>query len=130
LGHIEAELEISNLAGTKARKVKALADTGATLTVIPQRLADELGLERLGTAKVATGAGELELRQAVARLAIGERETVQDVLVSELIERVLLGVVTLEAMGLALDPLTGELKERGLLLYQAASFDEAWKMEP
>jgi predicted aspartyl protease len=60
LGHIEAELEISNLAGTKARKVKALADTGATLTVIPQRLADELGLERLGTAKVATGAGELE----------------------------------------------------------------------
>jgi aspartyl protease family protein len=79
---------------------------------------------------VATGAGELELRQAVARLAIGERETVQDVLVSELIERVLLGVVTLEAMGLALDSLTGELKERGLLLYQAASFDEAWKMEP
>lgn len=117
MGHIEAELRISNLAGTKARKVTALADTGATLTVIPQRLADELELEKLGTAKVATGAGELELSRAAARLSIGQRETVQDVLVSDIIDRVLLGVVTLEAMGLALDPLTGELKERRLLLY-------------
>jgi predicted aspartyl protease len=95
MGHIEAKIKISNLDKTKSKEVMALADTRATLTVIPQRIADELDLEEVVTTKVATGAGEMELKleRAVARIRIGERETVQDVLVSEIIDRVLLGVV-------------------------------------
>jgi len=64
-----------------------------------------------------TGAGELELRRSFAWITINGKESVQDVLISDFIERVLLGVVTLEAMALSLDPLTGKLKEKRLLLY-------------
>ena len=94
-----------------------MADTGATLTVIPRGIAKELALEEVAKTKVATAAGEIELKRAVARIEIDKRETVQDVLISEIIDRVLLGVVTLEALALSLDPVTGRLKEERLLLY-------------
>ena len=102
---------------TKAKEVEALADTGATLTVIPQRMAEELGLTEVGREWVESGAGEIQLQRSAARITINGRESVQDILVSDFIERVLLGVVTLEAMALSLDPLTGKLREKRLLLY-------------
>jgi len=117
MGHIRVNIKLSNLDKTKNKEVSALADTGATLTVIPRRIAEELGLEEVATTRVVTGAGEMELKRAVARIEIDGRETVQDVLISEIIDRVLLGVVTLEALALALDPVTGKLKEERLLLY-------------
>lgn len=57
------------------------------------------------------------MRRSFAWITINGKESVQDVLISDFIERVLLGVVTLEAMALSLDPLTGKLKEKRLLLY-------------
>jgi len=106
---------------TKVTEVEALADTGATLTVIPQKIARELGLGEFTRETVETGAGEIELQRSSARISIDGKESVQDVLISDFIDRVLLGVVTLESLALSLDPLTGKLKEKRLLLYQAQS---------
>jgi predicted aspartyl protease len=39
------------------------------------------------------------------------------VLISDIIDKVLIGVTTLEILKLEVDPITGELKERTLLLY-------------
>ena len=102
---------------TKATEVQALADTGATLTVIPQKIAQELELGQFTKEMVKTGAGKLELQRSSARISINGKEAVQDVLISDFIDRVLLGVVTLETLALSLDPLTGKLKEEMLLLY-------------
>ncbi|MCL0103964.1 retroviral-like aspartic protease family protein [Dehalococcoidia bacterium] len=117
MGHIYVSLTISNMAGSRSKDVQALADTGATLTVIPERIARELELVEVSRESVETGAGELELVRSAARITIDRKQSVQDVLISDFIDRVLLGVVTLEAMALSLDPLTGKLKERRLLLY-------------
>ena len=102
---------------TKVIEVQALADTGATLTVIPQAIAQELELGEFSREMVKTGAGKIELKRSSARISINGKESVQDILVSDFIDRVLLGVVTLETLALSLDPLTGELKEEMLLLY-------------
>ena len=102
---------------SKTTEVQALADAGATLTVIPQRLAQELELSELTTVKVKTGAGRIDLKQSSARISVDDREAPQPVLISDFIDRVLLGAVTLEALALSVDPLTGELKEEILLLY-------------
>ncbi len=40
-----------------------------------------------------------------------------DVWISDFIDKVLLGVVVLETFGFEIDPVTGTLKERPLLLY-------------
>ena len=117
MGHRYARTRISDMERTKAKEVEALADTGATLTVIPQKIARELELGEFAREMVETGAGEIELQRSSARISIDGKESVQDVLVSDLIDRVLLGVVTLESLALSLDPLTGKLKEKRLLLY-------------
>lgn len=74
-------------------------------------------MEEIGKSKVRTGDGEIELKKAEVRIEIEGKETVQDVLVSDIIDKVLIGSVTLEALALTVDPLTGKLKESELLLY-------------
>ncbi|MBA7656060.1 hypothetical protein ES703_63973 [subsurface metagenome] len=117
MGHVYVTIKLSNLARTKVKEAQALVDTGSTLTVIPQKIAQELELGEITKEVVESGAGELELKRSSARITINGRETAQDLLISDFIDRVLLGVITLEAMALSVDPLTGKLKERRLLLY-------------
>ena len=126
MGHIYTKIKISNMERTKVTEVQALADTGATLSVIPERIAQELELGEFSALSLRgtlvpkqsqSGAGKVELKRCSARISIGEREAPQPVLISDFIDRVLLGAVTLEALALFLDPMTGELKEEMLLLY-------------
>lgn len=117
MGHVYVTAKISNLASTKGKEVEALVDTGATLTVIPQDIAVELGLEETAREEVETGAGIIELSRSVARISIDGKEAVQEVLLSDIISKVLIGTVTLETLALSVDPLTGKLKEKRLLLY-------------
>ena len=79
---------------TNATEVQALADTGATLTVIPENIARELELGEFGREMVKTGAGKIDLKRSSARISIDGKEV---------------------------DPLTGELKEEMLLLYELKS---------
>ena len=57
MGHSRVVVEISDLERRKSKKVKALVDTGATLAVLPEGLAKELGIEPVGEEEVMTGAG-------------------------------------------------------------------------
>ena len=58
------EVEISDLERKKSAKVKALVDTGASLTVLPEKLAAELGIHATSEEKVTTGAGEIKAVEA------------------------------------------------------------------
>ncbi|MDI6810928.1 MAG: retroviral-like aspartic protease family protein [archaeon] len=117
MGHIKVEGRIYNIEGTKSKDVVAIVDTGATLTVIPEEIARELGLKERGESGVRTGAGIIKLKRGRAIVEIEGKETVQDVLISDIIDKVLIGAVTLESLALTVDPLTGRLKESELLLY-------------
>jgi len=117
MGHSWVEIEISDLERKKSSKVKALVDTGASLTVLPEKLADELGIAATSEEKVTTGAGEIKVKGADIWIKIRDREKTNPVWISDIIDRVLIGVVTLESLGFAVDPTTGTLKERPLLLY-------------
>jgi len=118
MAHVEVDVKIGNLEGKEFTEVKALVDTGATFTVIPESVAKELNLTLVGErVKVYTakGADELELTHAI--MEISGKRRIMPILVSKHIDRVLLGVITLEAMQLRLNPLTGKLEEYAALLY-------------
>lgn len=117
MGHIKVDARIYSLEKTKSKNVVAIVDTGATLTVIPEETANELGLTVTGESGVRTGAGVIKLKRGRAIVEIEGKETVQDVLISDIIDKVLIGAVTLESLALTVDPLTGRLKESELLLY-------------
>jgi clan AA aspartic protease len=118
MGHIEVELGIGNLEGEKLIKVKALVDTGATFTVIPESIVKELNLTLAGEkVRVSTAKGYDELDLTHALLEINGKRRIMPVLLSRHIDRVLLGVITLEVMQLRVNPITGKLEEYAALLY-------------
>ncbi len=94
----------------------ALVDTGATHTVLPRSLAEGLGLRVMGQRRVKTAAGLQTLDFSLAHIQLEGKETVTPVLISDLLAEVLIGVLTLEDVGLAVDPATGQLKESEILL--------------
>lgn len=117
MGCVWVEIEVSNLERTKSKKVRALVDTGASLTVLPKKLAEELDIKPVREEEVATGAGLIKIKGGEARIKVEKKESVFPVWISDIIDKVLLGVVVLEALGFEVDPATGKLRERPLLLY-------------
>jgi aspartyl protease family protein len=118
MGHIEIKVGISRHEGKKIHEAKALVDTGSTFTVIPEGVARELNLKLLGEkVKASTAKGPDELDLAHALLEINGKRRILPVLVSKHVDRVRLGVITLEAMQLRVNPLTEELEEYTAFLY-------------
>ncbi|MEM0452903.1 MAG: aspartyl protease family protein [Nitrososphaerota archaeon] len=117
MGHIVVRVRVGPPSRERLVEVEGLVDTGATLTVIPRKVSNEIGLEIVGKTVVETGAGRLELDRSRAWIEIEGRGDVIPVLVSDVIDKLLIGVTTLEILGLQVDPITGKLKEWTLLLY-------------
>jgi len=102
---------IKNPFAGKAITTKALVDTGATLTVVPRRIAEELQLPVIGRRRVATAKGTAELDECVGVVEVMGRKAYVHMLVSNDVDIVLIGATTLETLGLEVDPTTGKLKE-------------------
>ena len=108
MGHtfVEAYLE----GRKKGAEVKMLVDTGATFTVIPGDLAEELGIPKLGTESVKLANGmAMEAEAGIVHVKIKEREAPTTVLIMDC-EEPLLGVETLETLGLKVNPETEKLE--------------------
>jgi predicted aspartyl protease len=88
---------------------------GATLTLVPRRVADELQLPLIGKKNVTTAKGA-EFDERLGVVEIMGRKAYSHILVSGDIEFVLIGMVVLETLGFEVDPVTGKLKEARILL--------------
>ncbi|ABW02606.1 aspartyl protease family protein [Caldivirga maquilingensis] len=117
MGHVWVKVRIGDPEMRKIIEVDALVDTGATLTVIPQDLARELGLTVTGKSTVMSAGGLLELERTRVWVELEGRGEVIPALISGIIDKVLIGVTTLEVLGLQVDPVTGKLREWTILLY-------------
>lgn len=117
MGHIFAKVLFENPDNGHSASETALVDTGATDTVIPERIAKQLRLRILGSIRVETGKGTVRLNESTCRIKIRNRSKILPVLVSRHIRRVLIGVTTLESMALQLDPVKGRLIPGRILLY-------------
>lgn len=98
-----------------------VVDTGATWSLIPPEAARSLGVEPSGTRPVRTADGRrLDLPLAEVRFTIDGRSLTTPCLIGAPGAQALLGAVTLEALGLAPDPVQKVLVPvTGLLLQQA-----------
>ncbi|MEM1581390.1 MAG: aspartyl protease family protein [candidate division WOR-3 bacterium] len=117
MGHVWVKVKIGDENLIRSIEADALVDTGATLTIIPRKMAVDLNLRLTGKSIVETGAGRLELERSRIWIELEGRSEVVPALISDIIDKVLIGVTTLEVLGLQVDPLTGKLREWTLLLY-------------
>ena len=102
MGHVHQRVRLS---GDKTATVRMLVDTGATFSVIPETLAHALSVRRHRrpvTITLADGR-RVKLDAGTAIFRIGDREAPATILVGDVAEPIL-GVETLEALGLTVDP--------------------------
>ncbi len=118
MGHVRVRLKLANpiRRGEPIEVEDALIDTGATWTTLPRELADRLGLEIVGQVAAETAAGEISVDHSFALIEYDGKQSFSDVLISDRVRDVLVGVVTLEGLRLAVDPRSGRLVDTKLLL--------------
>jgi aspartyl protease family protein len=117
VSHMWVTVRVGSEDGSRFVETRALVDTGATLTVIPRGIAVQLGLRVTGESRVETGAGVIEVDRSRAYIEILGKADIMPVIVSDMIDKVLIGVTTLEILELEVDLVAGRLRERTLLLY-------------
>lgn len=112
------ELEVANIAQPEVReKLKFLIDSGAIYSVVPASVLEKLGIEPLDEQEFRLANGEtITRKKGSALFRYGDRVGVADVVFGEDGDAVLLGALTLEALGLSLDPLKRELRELPMIL--------------
>jgi predicted aspartyl protease len=98
-------------------RVKLLVDSGAVYTLLPTKTWQRIGLEPERTQGFTLADGtDIDRSMADCRLAIPQGETYTPVILGEPGDEGLLGMVTLEALGLMLNPLTRDLQPMRLRL--------------
>jgi len=117
MGHVEVKVVLSNPTVGTTCEEKGLVDTGATLTVLPRRIAENLRLQTKARSKAMTAGGAITVELSDVQVEIAGKDGIVRVAISDVVDRVLVGVTTLETLGLTVDPLTGQLKESYYLMY-------------
>lgn len=111
MGHVRVDLYVWGVKG-ELKLEKVLVDTGATYTVLPKKVLEEVGAVKVPpyTTPLELGDGrKVEAEVYAVAIKVGDREGPGLILTFEGAKTVL-GVQALEALGLRVDPTTGELE--------------------
>jgi clan AA aspartic protease len=117
VGHVWVDAVIGNPFTGRSVSARAFIDTGATYSVIPRRVFEELQLPVIGRRIVVTARGSVELDECLGVIEVMGRRAYSHILVSEDIDTPLIGTVTLETLGFEVDPITGKLREAKVFLF-------------
>ena len=94
-----------------------LVDTGAHYTVIPKTMVKKLGLKQSFVQKFSLADGRIMKRKiGAATIKYKNMELPAPVVIGEKEDSALLGVTTLEAFGLMIDPFSREIYKSKLML--------------
>ena len=104
------------------RILEFLLDSGAIYSVVPAKILQELGIKPIATQEFRLADGSaISRRKGGAVFRYGDRVGGADVIFGEEGDHLLLGAFTLEALGLALDPLRRQLLPLPMILAVSAS---------
>lgn len=118
MGYVKVRVKIRNIHKPKLEVEKELlADTGSIYTMVRRKFLEELRIKPRGKRKFKTADGRMVEREVGAvEIEINGQSTYSIVIFGENSDAEVLGVTTLEELGLQVDPVTGELKPLELLL--------------
>jgi clan AA aspartic protease len=101
----------------KQATLKFLVDSGATYTLLPNKVWRAIGLKPISSIKCVLADGtEVKRKVSECRIALPEGERHTPVILGEKGDEALLGMVTLEILGLVLNPFTRTLQPMRMML--------------
>lgn len=118
MGLTVLEVEVGNPSNPDVTEtIEFLIDSGAIYSVVPAPVLERLGVRPLTEQEFRLADGSRIIRKkGIALFKQGARIGGADVIFGEEGDSQLLGAFTLEALGLALDPLRRELRELPMIL--------------
>src|SRR5256885_11054213 len=118
-------IDVGNpMAPDATESIEFLVDSGAVYSVVPSEVLDRLGIKPLVEQQFRLADGtKITRKKGGALFRYNERVGVAYVIFGEEGDYTLLGALSLEALGLSLDPLRRELKPLPMMLATLAS---AW----
>ena len=119
MGEVRVQITVANArTGTQSEELTALADTGATLTVVPGTVLQQLGIQRLRRVSLVLADGRrIERDAGDALIGFNGDAVPARVIFGEPDDPVRLGLTVLEQLGLAVDPVQRRLVPTDFLLY-------------
>ncbi|MEN2975427.1 MAG: aspartyl protease family protein [Candidatus Caldarchaeales archaeon] len=128
MGYVWLKARICNpIKREKYIEVEFLADSGAIYTAVPESLMKKIGVEEIGRGRFKLADGRV-VEYPVGEAFIEIEGSGVTSIIAFLPEDAtpILGLTTLELMGLQVDPVTGKLKPLELyLLYNSNMFDHS-----
>ena len=117
MGTFSVAIQVGNLEGPVFIDLDALVDTGATYTVLPDDLLGQLAIKSEGQRSFELADDRVQPYSiGYARLRLNGTETITQVVFGANRSFPLLGAVTLEQLGLAVDPVHQRLIQVNALL--------------
>ena len=118
MGYVKVKVKVRNIYEPKEEaELELLADTGAIYTIIQRKQLQTLNIKPRGKRRFKTTDGRIIEREVgLAEVEIQGQSTHSTIVFGEPKDTQVLGVTTLEELGLQVDPVTGELKPLELLL--------------
>lgn len=123
MGHVYVEIRVGAVkvpAPSLSKPIRVLVDTGATFTQLPTPALEKAGIPRLREIKLKLADGRTIVRSVGPALIKVDGSTVTgDVIFAEKGDASLLGVITLEAAGLSIDPVARRLVHTPFVQFSA-----------
>ena len=119
MGFVRMIVGLENVAKPAARRdVELLVDTGALYSMVPAAVLREIGVEPYETMDFELADGTVMKREVgEVRFRLNGRRAVSVVIFGQEKDASVLGVVTLEVMGLEVDPVRKQLRPMRLIMY-------------
>ena len=118
MGYVRVKVKVRNIQKPKKEaELELLADTGAIYSIIQRKQLQNLNIKPRGKRRFKTADGRIIEREVgLAEVEIQGQSTHSIIVFGEPKDTQVLGVTTLEELGLQVDPVTGKLKPLELLL--------------
>jgi len=123
MGFVPARVALEDVSGGPIRREgELLVDTGALYSMVPAAVLRSLGIEpRQSLPFELADGGTIERAVGEARFYFDGRNAVSPVIFGDKGDAGVLGVVTLEALALEVDPVRKQIRPTRLLLYECSS---------
>lgn len=117
MGFTEVKLTLRHPKDGDAREITLLVDSGALYSLVPAVTLKELGIQPTRERSFQLADGRIIKRRiGEAKFEYKNEESTSPVIFGEAGDMPVMGVVTLESLGLELDPIRKELRPARLLL--------------